>query len=104
MRKAGDLPDAQSDISAFSWSTTYTLVSLILTGSGRMSHSSRRAGTWSVGRAGLKEVVDDITGDAPSELRAFLVGVAEVKADEDARPVNVLHDVVKAAIVARRAG
>ena len=46
--------------------------------------------------------VGDVAADLAAEGRAFQVGVAEVEADEDARPVDVLDDVVEALVGARR--
>ena len=52
----------------------------------------------------LEEPLDDVATDAASEVRALLVGVSEVKANEDTRPVDVPHRFVEAVVLAGRAG
>ena len=49
----------------------------------------------------LEVVVGDVAADLAAEVRALQVGVAEVEADEDARLVDVLDDVVEAVVRAR---
>ena len=54
----------------------------------------------------LEPVLDDVFGDAPSQVRALVVRIAEVEADEHARLVDVFDDVVQARVAvygARRA-
>jgi hypothetical protein len=52
----------------------------------------------------LEVVVGDVASDLAAEGGALEVGVAEVEADEDARPVDVLDDVVEAAVGASAGG
>jgi len=43
----------------------------------------------------LEEALHDVASNPLSEVRSFLVGVAEVEAREDAGPVDILDHVVK---------
>ena len=52
----------------------------------------------------MEEVFDDEASDLAAQGRSFLVGVAEVKADQDTRPVNVFGDLVEPSILAGRPG
>src|SRR4051812_50105552 len=47
---------------------------------------------------------DHVAGDAPAQPRSVLVGVAEVEAGQDARPVDVAHQLAEVAEPMRRAG
>ena len=51
----------------------------------------------------LEVVVGDVAADLAAEGGSLQVGVAEVEADEHARPVDVLDHVVEAVVGARRA-
>src|SRR4051794_11279427 len=64
--------------------------------------ASRAVRSWSAER--LEVVVADVAADFAAECGALHVGVAEVETDEHPCPVDVLDDVVKAVVRARRLG
>src|SRR5215831_20073 len=50
---------------------------------------------------GLEEMICHVPTDCSPEVRSFLARIAEVKADQDARLLNVSDHLVEAAVVAR---